>query len=392
MRRPVRGIAVVLLLAPSIVRPASASAETLLWVEQFGTRADDETFHLAADAGGTSFVVGRTFGGLPGFTSAGASDAFVFGHDSDGAPVWTSQFGTPGDDVATGVATNAGGAVYVVGGVDGALPGKASRGSWDAFARKYRPDGTVAWTKQFGTSGYDIATAVAVHGRGIYLASLWDGGGSGILLRYSASGTVRWKRHVPAGFHLPVAADASGVYVGGTVETTDQDANAFLRQYDDEGSVGWTRRFGTEGYDQPLGLAVRGGIVHVSGLTQGSMTGTNQGLSDAFVRTYGVDGTRGWTRQWGTADSDWAWDVELDDPGNAYVVGFVGPDAFATKLDPDGVELWTNELSTSDDEEARSVVLAGGIVYVAGSTAGRLDGSTGPPRGLDAFIASFGPG
>lgn len=387
--RGARAFCAVLVLASAIALSPAASAQDLRWLQQFGTRSLDEAFHLATDADGTSYVVGRTLGDLAGTGSAGASDAFVVVFGADGTLAWTSQFGTAGEDVATGVATSAS-AVYVVGGVEGALPGKRSRGSLDAFARKYRPDGTVAWTKQFGTSGYDIATAVDVHGRGVYVASLWDGGGSGLLRRFSPNGTRVWTRHLRAGLHLPVAADASGVYVAGATDAATKDPNVLVRGYDHDGTVTWTRRFGTAEYEQPLGIDVRAGIVRVSGLTHGSLFGTNQGLSDAFLRAYDVNGVSVWTRQWGTSESDFAWDVEAAASGDAFVVGFQGLDAFVKKLDPDGVELWTNVLSTGEGEVARAVSLSGGVAYVAGSTAGRLDGSTGPPRGLDGFIATFG--
>jgi hypothetical protein len=393
--RPARRIVVASLFASVIAQSSTASAEHQVWLEQFGTRSNDEAFHLATDADGTSYVVGRTFGELDGFTSAGASDAFVVVYQPDGTLASTFQFGTSGEDVATGVATDPRGPVYVVGGVEGAIPGNVYRGSSDAFVQKRRPNGTAVWTKQFGTPGYDIATAVAVHGRSVYVASLWDGGGSGVLRRHSSSGAVIWTSRIRAGWHLPVAADRSGVYVAGAYRTEsstaeDLDLDVLLRAYDHDGTVGWTRRFGTAEFEQPLGLAVRRRVVYLSGHTAGSLTGSNEGLSDAFVRTYDAHGTRIWTRQWGTAESDWAWDVEVDASADAYTVGFLGLDAFVTKLDPDGVELWTNLLSTGAGEDARGVSLAGRIVSVAGSTAGRLDGSTGPPTGVDGFVATFG--
>jgi hypothetical protein len=396
--RLVRGIALTALVALVVVQPPAATAlDHLVWLQQFGTREDEQAYHLATEADGTSHVVGWTDGAFPGFSSAGGSDVLVLEVRPDGTSASTSQFGTSGDDVATGVATDASGAVFVVGGVEGELPESNARGSLDAFARKFRPNGTVAWTRQFGTPGYDIATAVAVQGRSVYVASLWNGGGSGALRKYSSAGAVLWKRRVPAGLHLPLATNASGVYLGGAVQDPtsteeDPDLNVFLRRYDPDGNVQWTRRFGSARSDQPLGLAFGARSVYVSGLTQGSLVGTNQGLPDAFLRKYDADGARVWTRQWGTSESDFAWDVEADDAANAYVVGFFGADAFVTKFDREGTELWTDVLSTGAGEEARAVSLTDGNAFVAGSTGGRLDGSTGPPTGSDVFVATFGTG
>lgn len=380
------------MIASAVALPPAATAQDLVALEQFGTRDDEQTFHLDTEADGTSHVVGMTDGAFDGFTSAGGTDVFVLEVRPNGTLASTSQFGTSGDDVATGVATDAAGAVFVVGGVDGALPGSHARGSLDAFARKLRPNGAIAWTRQFGTPGYDIATAAAVHGRSVYVASLWDGGGSGVLRKYSSAGRVLWKRRVAAGLHLPLAVDGSGVYVGGAVvdfASPQQDPDVYLRKYDHDGNVQWTRRFGTPESDQPLGLAAGSRSVYVSGLTLGSLVGTNQGLPDAFLRKYDADGARVWTRQWGTPESDFAWDVDVE-ARNTYVVGFIGADAFVRKFDPEGTELWTHVLSTGEGEEARAVSVTDDFAYVAGSTRGRLDGSTGPPRGSDVFLATFG--
>src|SRR5919197_6081533 len=69
------------------------------------------------------------------------------------------QFGTSGPDEAIGVATDSS-AVYMVGHVNGALPGQTYLGRDDAFIRKYDSDGNVVWTRQFGTSGADVASRV----------------------------------------------------------------------------------------------------------------------------------------------------------------------------------------------------------------------------------------
>jgi hypothetical protein len=191
-----------------------------------------------------------------------------------------------------------------------------------------------------------------------------------------------------------VAADRSGVYVAGAVEgqASNEDLDAFIRAFDHNGDIQWTRRFGTPEFEQPLGLDVRAGVVYVAGHTAGALSGSNAGLSDVFVRAFGTDGTEIWTRQWGTADTDWGWDVEVDDSSNAYVVGFLNgqTDAFVTRLDSAGTELWTTLLSSADSEEARSVSVTDTFVSVVGSTNGDLETTGGPPTGVDAFVAAVG--
>ena len=42
-------------------------------------------------------------------------------------------------------------------------------GGDDAFVRKYKTDGTIEWTKQFGTPQDDFPTGIAVDASGVYV-------------------------------------------------------------------------------------------------------------------------------------------------------------------------------------------------------------------------------
>src|SRR3989304_3804988 len=69
--------------------------------------------------------------------------------------VWPRQFGTPDEDRAQGVVVDSGGNIYIVGDTLGGLPGQASAGSYDAFVRRYDPDGKEEWTRPVGTTDVD---------------------------------------------------------------------------------------------------------------------------------------------------------------------------------------------------------------------------------------------
>lgn len=73
-----------------------------------------------------------------GGSSAGGYDAFVRKYSPDGVERWTRQFGTTAFAVANGVAADASGHFVVVGRTGPALPG-SNGDEWDAFLRKYRP-------------------------------------------------------------------------------------------------------------------------------------------------------------------------------------------------------------------------------------------------------------
>lgn len=216
-----------------------------LWTRQFGTSADETAYSVAAGSSGV-YLAGYTDGSFPGYTNAGLGDAFLGKYDANGNPVWTPrQLGTPGEDIAFGVAVDASGA-YITGYVWGTLPGQTSAGSYDAFLRKYDNSGNILWTRQFGTSSPDVARGVAVSSTGVYVAG-----------------------HTPGTFSGQQSA-------GGE--------DAFLRKYDTTGKLKWTSQFGTSADDEANGDAVGASGLYVAGSTRGAFPSqTLVGTVDAFV-------------------------------------------------------------------------------------------------------------
>ena len=403
----------------TIARDAGA----VIWTRQFGTSDEDTATSVAADASGNIIVAGYTYGALEG-ANVGCSDAFVRKLDSDGTVLWTRQFGTESvswmgsGDFATGVAVDGLENVVVVGYTWGALDGP-NAGESDAFVRKYDPAGNVLWARQFGTSDYDRASDVAVDGSGnvLVVGHTWDalegpnaGSADAFVRKYDPAGNVLWTRQFGTSaldYASGVAVDGSGnVVVSGTTDGSLEgfsagNSDAFVRKYDADGNVLWTRQFGTSEYDRARGVAVDGsGNVLVAGYTGGSLEGTNAGDADAFARKYDSDGDLVWTRQYGTSELDIAVDVAVDGSANVLVVGFTrgaleGPnagaaDAFVRKHAPDGDLVWARQFGTSSNEEANGVVVdSSGNVLVVGYTGGSLGGTQASYR--DAFVRKFAP-
>jgi hypothetical protein len=96
----------------------------------------DRTGSVSVDMGGNVLVAGYTDGTLPGESSAGGFDAFVRKYAPDGSLDWTRQFGTASTDVACSVSVDVDGNVLVAGYTDGTLPGESSAGGRDAFVAK----------------------------------------------------------------------------------------------------------------------------------------------------------------------------------------------------------------------------------------------------------------
>lgn len=321
----------------AFLRKYSADGE-VLWTRQFGTTSTDMAHAVAVDAVGNVLVAGETLGALEG-TYQGRGDAFVRKYSPAGEVIWTRQFGTDDIDSVRALAVDGSGNVHLAGYTFGTLEG-FRQGNTDAFVRKYSADGDVVWTRQFGTELQDIASAVAVDAAGNVAVAGYTGGDLGgptagwndaFLRKYGPAGNELWTVQVGTdvgdAMH-GVAYDSSGniVVAGYTLGTLVEGApgygDAFVSKYDYEGAEIWTRQFGTSSEDRADAIAVdAAGNVLVAGHTYGTLEGTRQGRSDAFVRRYTADGDPDWTSQFGTAAEDEAHAVVVDSRGNVLVAG-----------------------------------------------------------------------
>ena len=422
-----RGVGTADITATSVVDATKSDTITLTvdppgvvrWTRQFGTGTADAVHGIATDAIGSVYLVGDTLAALEG-AHEGDSDAFVRAYGRTGEILWTRQFGTSGEDRARGVATDGDGNVYVAGYTSGALEG-ANAGTFDAFVRAYDADGVFRWGRQFGTGGEDVATAVATDTSGnVYVVGSTSGalegsnaGGLDAFVRsYDANGVFRWTRQFGTGGAdeaTGIVIDANdNVYVAGYVQGLLEGAyagaiDAFVRSYDSGGEIRWTRQFGTGSWDYAEGVAAdASGNVYVVGSTEGSLEalGVNAGLEDAFVRSYDGGGALRWTRQFGTGGVDVAYGVTTDTAGRVYVTGYTtgalegagagGSDAFVRAFDGSGDLRWTRQFGTGGADVANGIATdAEGDVYVAGRTGGSLEGVN--VGGDDAFVRAYGP-
>jgi uncharacterized protein (TIGR03437 family) len=137
------------------------------WTSQFGP---GQHMRAAAVDGTGVYAVGNMGGGaMAGQTSSGGYDAFVKKYDLNGNPLWVHQFGTGVSDIPYGAGSDGSG-VYLVGTTFGILPGQTSAGNYDSYIRRYDTNGNEIWTVQFGTTSSDRANGVAANSSGVYIA------------------------------------------------------------------------------------------------------------------------------------------------------------------------------------------------------------------------------
>ena len=377
----------------------AAGGQDLAWARQFGTAASEVVDAVQVGSDGTVAVAGTRTGpevvGQPflrrfdqhgqlvsavdlaavgattvafssdgGLVVAGAvpsptggsTDVLVQRYDPSGNEVWTQLVGTDGTDRPQGVASAADGSVYVVGLTTGRFEGEGPTGSGDAFVHKYGADGSHEWSRQFGTPadigdpGHDEARGVAVDAGGDVLVTgtLQGSFGDGFLRRYDGAGNELWARQFDVNTSTRgngVATDGLGnAYVVGRGGPAFRNfADGFVRKFDRDGTMQWTRtvdtpaaspdpRFGTTEEANAVAVDADGGVV-IAGSTNGAFEGqTSAGATDAFVRSFDAAGEHRWTQQLGSSQSDAATAVAVADDGAVYVGGtttgdLAGPNA-----------------------------------------------------------------
>jgi hypothetical protein len=283
-----------------------------LWVRQFQSDGTNLPRAMAADASGGVVVVGYTTGSLFSPYAGGNSDLFVMKLDGAGALIWGRQSGTATVDNAGGVAISDSGEVYVAGYTTGMLDGNARLGDADIFLSKYDASGNRQWTRQIGTAALDIASSLAIDGAGnLYLAGRTGGslgaqasagGLDAIVAKFDEAGVLLWISQFGSAaddYALCIAVDGAGnaSVAGYTLGAFGANPGAgsidmFAARLDAAGQVQWVRQWGSAADDQANGIALDSvGNVFIVGNVGDAFDGNvSAGKDDMSITKYTPDG------------------------------------------------------------------------------------------------------
>ena len=388
---------------------SSETKDNKAFTKQLGSSDEDVATGVAVDSSGNSYVTGYTDGGIDGNSYSGKQDFFLIKYNSSGTKEWTKQEGSSGDDYARGVAVDSSDNIYVTGYTDKKLHGNNNSGKFDMFLVKYNSSGTRQWTKQFGTSGWDVGYGVAADSsNNIYVTGYTEGGFDGntssgrrdiILVKFYDNGTKHWTQQFgtssdDTGYGVTVDS-SDNIYVTGFTfggldgNTYSGKGDIILVKYNSSGTKQWTQQLGSSKKDYGLASNVDSkGNIYVTGYTEGGLDGnTNSGESDIFLVKYNSSGTKQWTQQLGTPTFDEGNGVAVDSSDNIYVSGWTRgeldtyaghDDAIVLKYNSSGTKQWTRQFGSSNDSDhgAGVTVDSSGNIYVTGYTSGGLDGNT----------------
>ncbi len=209
------------------------------------------------DLSGNIYISGNynaTFSPIPNLTGG---DGYVSKILANGTVAWTRTFGTAAADVIHDHKVDAFGNVYVCGATSGVFSGELSAGGQDAFVAKYNADGVLQYIRQITTSGADYARGITVDAEGnIYITGATTGA---------------WSGFSNAGFE-----------------------DFYIMKLNSGGTAVWTRQLGTGANDSGVSIAIdTENTVVVLGKSLGNIDGAvNPGGQDFFIIKYDQDGNR----------------------------------------------------------------------------------------------------
>ncbi len=234
-----------------------------------------------------------------------------------------------------------------------------SDGDYDIFVARYTPDGTLAWAKNAGGTGYYdfgfditslsddsiVATGIfegaATFGKGeaneTVLVS--DGKSDIFVARYNPDGTLAWVKHSGGmhwdeGWGITTLSDDSTVVTGwflGTATFGEGEANEtvlvsfgyddiFVARYNPDGTLAWAKHAGGTDYDEGRGITtlsddstvVTGWFRDSATFGEGEANETvlvSAESYDIFVARYNPDGTLFWAKRAGGTDWDYGYRI-----------------------------------------------------------------------------------
>jgi len=205
----------------------------LAWATSGGSPDEDETFGIATDNSGNSYITGHFYSttniSSATLTSDGLGDIFIAKYDNSGNLQWAKRAGGEFDDEGNSVAVDNSGLIYVTGRFRvnsnfDHLSMWASLGDADIFIACYNNSGNVQWIQKAGGDKNDFANAITLDAfSNIYITgsfaetavfsgtTLTAADSADIYIAsYTPSGSLRWILH-PGGSH-------DGNYLVGTEE------------------------------------------------------------------------------------------------------------------------------------------------------------------------------
>jgi hypothetical protein len=253
------------------------------WTRNYGTPARGQEGWAITPVAGGDVIVGGAMDRQDNFPTFYHDEyAYIRRIDSDSGDVaWENLSGTTSLNRVRALDTDAAGHVFAAGYAYSDVGG-GHVGDGDVFIKKLAvADGAVSWTRNLGTTAFDVATSVAVGPDG----------------------------------HVFVAGFSAGALAGNRVATGNMSDTFAFKLSSVDGSVLWQAQFGPGG---GRGIAVdSAGDAFVVGAANVAVPSPEGDGTFTVRKLSGSTGTEIWTQRFGPQSSDWAFAVAVDRAGDS---------------------------------------------------------------------------
>jgi len=333
-------------------------------------------------------------------------ELFIVKYDSVGNPLWAKNIidGIGGEAWVTGVSVDSVGDIYVCGydSYQAVIIGTTTTWKWrvkDIFIKKYNTNGAEIWTKEFGGDVYDVANSITTSSDGSFFITGYFNSDSLIfgndtlinpahlseffIAKIDSTGTPLWAKKAQNittwGFAngTSVTVDNFGcVYVSGEfggsvnfdntiVVSNNQSEDLFIAKYDNLGNNLWIKTFGSSNTDENFLIKCDNNNLYASGWhfysASISFGNISLNLGPIFIAKFDLQGNTIWAKDIGSAYDDICTDIAVDVIGNFYISGYFETsllnlgnfnllnkdsnwgysDVFIAKYDSNGNNIWS---------------------------------------------------
>jgi hypothetical protein len=316
-----------------------------LWLRRYDRGTDERGRDIILDEGGNLIVAGYSWN----ITNNGY-DIFFIKYTSSGDTIWTKYYDSGESEGVCRIALDLQGNIIVAG-----WSGNDSIESQCLLA-KFSPDGNFLWQREYRIGDLAAFSDVAIYDSSILLTGVthtyWVGTTS-FLRKYNSQGGLLWTKFFPWVWEfLGITKSADG---GFFVTGMDTSWQMLTVRFDSLGDTIWTRRYS---YFISIGFGITSDIW--SNIIVAGSIG-NGILYDCEIIKYTSEGETIWIRRVDFTSDDRSKDVAADRFGNIYVCGNSGiidtNDYLLLKYNSSGDTIWTGHYDNGYDDVAYGIVV-----------------------------------
>ncbi len=368
--------------------PSTSATSIYEWNKTWGGSDDDSGRGIAVDDSENALVAGftRNYG-------AGKNDVLLLKYNSIGNLLWYTTWGGSANDYGMGIAVDGSGNAFITGSTR-----SYGAGNYDVILLKYDSTGNLLWNRVWGGSSDDWGYDIAIDDSGNTLItgrtqSFGSGGRDVFLLKYDSDGNLLWYTtwggsagDMGTGI---VVDDLGNAFIAGRTESFGAGSwDVFLLKFDTDGNKLWDKLWGGIFYENAYEIVLDdSGNAFISGFTESF----GVGQEDVLLLKYDSAGNLLWNRTWGGSSDDRGYGIVLDDSGNLFITGITesfgagGSDVILLKYDSAGNLLWNKTWGGPDGDNGVNIAVDDlGNILITGYTTSYGSG------GYDVFLLKFG--